>query len=118
MKRVEETVECSNNGCVITLCRYVSSVFFLIIRRPPRSTRTDTLFPYPTLFRSRSAERGRRRRREAFARRPRGRNRQTRTRVRRPRRKVESGKGFGCRQRRHQGRTRSNAQRADRKRVV
>src|SRR3546814_20021905 len=26
--------------------------FFLIIRRPPRSTRTDTLFPYPTLFRS------------------------------------------------------------------
>src|SRR3546814_13329134 len=25
---------------------------FLIIRRPPRSTRTDTLFPYPTLFRS------------------------------------------------------------------
>src|SRR3546814_13840165 len=28
-------------------------VFFLMIRRPPRSTRTDTLFPYPTLFRSR-----------------------------------------------------------------
>src|SRR3546814_19552117 len=27
--------------------------FFLIIRRPPRSTRTDTLFPYTTLFRSR-----------------------------------------------------------------
>src|SRR3546814_21160515 len=27
-------------------------VFFLMIRRPPRSTRTDTLFPYPTLFRS------------------------------------------------------------------
>src|SRR3546814_16420281 len=26
--------------------------FFLMIRRPPRSTRTDTLFPYPTLFRS------------------------------------------------------------------
>src|SRR3546814_492228 len=25
---------------------------FLIIRRPPRSTRTDTLFPYTTLFRS------------------------------------------------------------------
>src|SRR3546814_4949877 len=24
-----------------------------MIRRPPRSTRTDTLFPYPTLFRSR-----------------------------------------------------------------
>src|SRR3546814_14105956 len=36
---------------------YVSSVtssvfFFLMIRRPPRSTRTDTLFPYTTLFRS------------------------------------------------------------------
>src|SRR3546814_6263944 len=30
------------------LCR----VFFLMIRRPPRSTRTDTLFPYTTLFRS------------------------------------------------------------------
>src|SRR3546814_14298172 len=27
-------------------------MFFLIIRRPPRSTRTDTLFPYTTLFRS------------------------------------------------------------------
>src|SRR3546814_16762911 len=30
-------------------------VFFLIIRRPPRSTRTDTLFPYTTLSRSRRA---------------------------------------------------------------
>src|SRR3546814_21152798 len=30
----------------------VFSVFFLMIRRPPRSTRTDTLFPYTTLFRS------------------------------------------------------------------
>src|SRR3546814_6635388 len=29
-------------------------VFFLMIRRPPRSTRTDTLFPYTTLFRSHS----------------------------------------------------------------
>src|SRR3546814_17756855 len=27
-------------------------LFFLKIRRPPRSTRTDTLFPYTTLFRS------------------------------------------------------------------
>src|SRR3546814_5218066 len=27
-------------------------VFLLMIRRPPRSTRTDTLFPYTTLFRS------------------------------------------------------------------
>src|SRR3546814_20983156 len=29
-----------------------SVVFFLMIRRPPRSTRTDTLFPYTTLVRS------------------------------------------------------------------
>src|SRR3546814_3505433 len=28
-----------------------------MIRRPPRSTRTDTLFPYTTLFRTRSASR-------------------------------------------------------------
>src|SRR3546814_12185060 len=34
-------------GCVSS-----SSIFFLMIRRPPRSTRTDTLFPYTTLFRS------------------------------------------------------------------
>src|SRR3546814_6846912 len=27
-----------------------------MIRRPPRSTRTDTLFPYPTLFRSRTEQ--------------------------------------------------------------
>src|SRR3546814_10023036 len=33
----------------------VISVFFLMIRRPPRSTRTDTLFPYTTLFRSRAS---------------------------------------------------------------
>src|SRR3546814_19927421 len=31
--------------------------FFLTIRRPPRSTRTDTLFPYTTLFRSRRSRR-------------------------------------------------------------
>src|SRR3546814_7972969 len=31
-------------------------VFFLVIRRPPRTTRTDTLFPYTTLFRSRRAD--------------------------------------------------------------
>src|SRR3546814_8759714 len=30
----------------------MSVIFFLMIRRPPRSTRTDTLFPYTTLFRS------------------------------------------------------------------
>src|SRR3546814_2291829 len=32
--------------CVVVI------VLFLMIRRPPRSTRTDTLFPYTTLFRS------------------------------------------------------------------
>src|SRR3546814_14331621 len=49
---------------VLALCRQVSFlgvvscfgvglfVFFLMIRRPPRSTRTDTRFPYTTLFRS------------------------------------------------------------------
>src|SRR3546814_7684378 len=37
-------------------------VFCLMIRRPPRSTRTDTLVPYTTLFRSLLAGRGRRRR--------------------------------------------------------
>src|SRR3546814_1255460 len=31
---------------------FSSCCFFLMIRRPPRSTRTDTLFPYTTLFRS------------------------------------------------------------------
>src|SRR3546814_14147074 len=30
-------------------------MFFLMIRRPPRSTRTDTLFPYTTLLRSPAA---------------------------------------------------------------
>src|SRR3546814_16888745 len=32
---------------------FIKFIFFLMIRRPPRSTRTDTLFPYTTLFRSR-----------------------------------------------------------------
>src|SRR3546814_14749784 len=34
------------------MCFAGTSCFFLMIRRPPRSTRTDTLFPYTTLFRS------------------------------------------------------------------
>src|SRR3546814_7995859 len=33
-------------------CDDIVYVFFLMRRRPPRSTRTDTLFPYTTLFRS------------------------------------------------------------------
>src|SRR3546814_10282197 len=36
--------------CVV--CSPSLHVFSLMIRRPPRSTRTDTLFPYTTLFRS------------------------------------------------------------------
>src|SRR3546814_4600511 len=36
--------------CVLSVVFVV--VFFLMIRRPPRSTRTDTLLPYTTLFRS------------------------------------------------------------------
>src|SRR3546814_8163426 len=35
----------------------VAVFFFLMIRRPPRSTRTDTLFPYTTLFRAADAAR-------------------------------------------------------------
>src|SRR3546814_6963507 len=50
---------CFFSGVLHYLCRYLTLVcytylviFFLMIRRPPRSTRTDTLFPYTTLFRS------------------------------------------------------------------
>src|SRR3546814_21144018 len=38
--------------CVVCLYFIHICFFFLMIRRPPRSTRTDTLFPYTTLFRS------------------------------------------------------------------
>src|SRR3546814_15629570 len=43
--------------CVVLVLLSLSFLcfFFLMIRRPPRSTRTDTLFPYTTLFRSLSA---------------------------------------------------------------
>src|SRR3546814_1084009 len=37
-------------------------LFFLMIRRPPRATRTDTLCPYPTLFRSHRCRAGAHRR--------------------------------------------------------
>src|SRR3546814_16389230 len=37
--------------CVRSVAR-AGCVFFLMLRRPPRSTRTDTLCPYTTLFRS------------------------------------------------------------------
>src|SRR3546814_19021998 len=40
-------------GNYIHFSQYHSlTCFFLLIRRPPESTRTDTLFPYTTLFRS------------------------------------------------------------------
>src|SRR3546814_15172835 len=35
-----------------SVCDLVKLCFFLMLLRPPRSTRTDTLFPYTTLFRS------------------------------------------------------------------
>src|SRR3546814_7548960 len=38
--------------CVIYTCRIFFFFLFLMRRRPPRSTRTYTLFPYTTLFRS------------------------------------------------------------------
>src|SRR3546814_20944534 len=44
-----------------SLSKYVFVVFFLMIRRPPRSTRTDTLFPYTTLFRAAQARIGKQR---------------------------------------------------------
>src|SRR3546814_19267579 len=40
---------------------FLMCIFVLMIRRPPRSTRTDTLFPYTTLFRSRESRIRRRR---------------------------------------------------------
>src|SRR3546814_19621268 len=43
-------VVCSFVGVRFLMCS--SLFFFLMIRRPPRSTRTDALFPYTTLFRS------------------------------------------------------------------
>src|SRR3546814_16832272 len=44
--------------CMITCV----SLFFFMERRPPRSTRTDTLLPYTTLFRSLARVQGCRRR--------------------------------------------------------
>src|SRR3546814_4867460 len=40
------------SSCIGVTFRVCCVFFFLMIRRPPRSTRTDTLFPYTTLFRS------------------------------------------------------------------
>src|SRR3546814_14566989 len=38
--------------CCYRVASFFELLCFLMIRRPPRSTRTDTLFPYTTLFRS------------------------------------------------------------------
>src|SRR3546814_20053564 len=38
--------------CYVLFVAMLCVVIFVMIRRPPRSTRTDTLFPYTTLFRS------------------------------------------------------------------
>src|SRR3546814_3498553 len=50
------TVVCVGYAAVDRMFR-LFVIFFLMIRRPPRSTRTDTLFPYTTLFRSPVADR-------------------------------------------------------------
>src|SRR3546814_15433692 len=42
--------------CVCATKSEIVCFVFLMIRRPPRATRTDTLFPYTTLFRSSLAE--------------------------------------------------------------
>src|SRR3546814_6417389 len=53
------------------LTLYVSSMLllfcFFMIRRPPGSTRTDTLFPYTTLFRSTSSRESAWQNRQAYA---------------------------------------------------
>src|SRR3546814_12607869 len=43
---------CCSSVVYDVACLFGLFFFFLMIRRPPRSTRTDTLFPYTTLFRS------------------------------------------------------------------
>src|SRR3546814_13806732 len=43
---------CDLSDSILLILIHYIVFFFLMIRRPPRSTRTDTLFPYTTLFRS------------------------------------------------------------------
>src|SRR3546814_11083430 len=57
----------SFGACTEICVRCFLCFFFLMIRRPPRSTRTDTLFPYTTLFRSDGGDGGRRRRRRSHS---------------------------------------------------
>src|SRR3546814_17179984 len=49
---VLHTLLCSSVVMLVVCVLYCVFFFFLMIRRPPRSTRTDALFPYTTLFRS------------------------------------------------------------------
>src|SRR3546814_14951102 len=46
------------SGCINCVSLSLLVCVLLMIRRPPRSTRPDTLFPYTTLFRSRRGEAG------------------------------------------------------------
>src|SRR3546814_13747617 len=55
---VELVVLCSHIVEFMELLVLFFFFFFLMIRRPPRSTRTDTLFPYTTLFRSSARAKG------------------------------------------------------------
>src|SRR3546814_18224867 len=48
------SVDCA--FCVICVQRAAFLFVSLMMRRPPGSTRTDTIFPYPTLFRSIGAD--------------------------------------------------------------
>src|SRR3546814_18078880 len=47
-----DVFSCWFSFCFCVVVSILDIIFFLMIRRPPRSTRTDTLFPYTTLFRS------------------------------------------------------------------
>src|SRR3546814_2681631 len=51
---VNSVLYVSRPSCCLNYSMFIliSLIFILMIRRPPRSTRTDTLFPYTTLFRS------------------------------------------------------------------
>src|SRR3546814_17757580 len=45
-------IDVSSVFCSLCISSNCFLFFFLMVRRPPRSTRTDTLFPYTALFRS------------------------------------------------------------------
>src|SRR3546814_16456275 len=51
---VDPSMACCRYEHISVRCKCISmaAIVFLMIRRPPRSTRTDTHFPYTTLFRS------------------------------------------------------------------